>query len=97
MATAQNSLNGTTFMMGLAFILSLCSEADAFVAASFEQIVRPESILAFLVFGPIIDLKNTLVMLSSFKLKFVLVFILAVFMIVLMFSLLARILQVEGV
>lgn len=97
MATAQNSLNGTTFMMGLAFILSLCSEADAFVAASFEQIVRPESILAFLVFGPIIDLKNTLVMLSSFKLKFVLVFILAVFMIVLMFSLLAGILLVEGV
>jgi uncharacterized membrane protein YraQ (UPF0718 family) len=43
-------------MMGLAFFLSLCSESDAFVAASFVQFgVGPQ--LAFLVFGPMMDMK----------------------------------------
>ncbi len=43
-------------MMGLAFALSLCSESDAFVAASFVQFgVGPQ--LAFLVFGPMMDAK----------------------------------------
>jgi uncharacterized membrane protein YraQ (UPF0718 family) len=43
-------------MMALAFALSLCSESDAFVAASFVQFgVGPQ--LAFLVFGPMMDAK----------------------------------------
>ena len=43
-------------MMGLAFALSLCSESDAFIAASFVQFgVGPQ--LAFLVFGPMMDAK----------------------------------------
>lgn len=43
-------------MMALAFALSLCSESDAFVAASFVQFgVGPQ--LAFLVFGPMMDSK----------------------------------------
>jgi uncharacterized protein len=43
-------------MMGLAFVLSLCSESDAFVAASFVQF-GPAAQLAFLVFGPMVDTK----------------------------------------
>jgi uncharacterized membrane protein YraQ (UPF0718 family) len=43
-------------MMALAFILSLCSESDAFVAASFTSF-GPAAQLAFLVFGPMVDLK----------------------------------------
>ena len=43
-------------MMFLAFILSLCSESDAFVAASFTSF-GPSAQLAFLVFGPMVDLK----------------------------------------
>jgi uncharacterized membrane protein YraQ (UPF0718 family) len=43
-------------MMGLAFFLSLCSESDAFVAASFVQF-GVGSQLAFLVFGPMMDMK----------------------------------------
>ena len=43
-------------MMGLAFFLSLCSESDAFVAASFVQF-GVASQLAFLVFGPMMDMK----------------------------------------
>jgi len=43
-------------LMGVAAILSLCSESDAFIAASFTQF-GPASQLAFLVFGPMVDLK----------------------------------------
>ena len=43
-------------MMGLAFVLSLCSESDAFVAASFVQFGVGAQ-LAFLVFGPLVDTK----------------------------------------
>jgi uncharacterized protein len=49
-------LIGAGLLMALAFILSLCSEADAFVAVSFIQFpLGPQ--LAFLVFGPILDIK----------------------------------------
>ncbi|NKE05921.1 permease [Mesobacillus selenatarsenatis] len=58
-------------MMGLAFFLSLCSEADAFIGASFSSIFPSTSILGFLIFGPMIDLKNTLIMMSVFRFKFV--------------------------
>jgi uncharacterized membrane protein YraQ (UPF0718 family) len=43
-------------MMALAAVLSLCSESDAFIAASFVQF-GPSAQLAFLVFGPMVDLK----------------------------------------
>jgi uncharacterized membrane protein YraQ (UPF0718 family) len=43
-------------MMGLAIVLCLCSEADAFVAASFST-MRPAAKLAFLTLGPMLDLK----------------------------------------
>jgi uncharacterized protein len=43
-------------LMALAMILSLCSESDAFVAASFVQF-GPAAQLAFLVVGPMFDAK----------------------------------------
>jgi uncharacterized protein len=64
-------VGSTIVMMGLAYFLSLCSEADAFIGASFRNLVPSTSILAFLVYGPMIDLKNTIMLLSVFKAKFV--------------------------
>jgi uncharacterized protein len=43
-------------MMAMAVILCLCSEADAFVAASYTQL-PPAAKLAFLTLGPMLDLK----------------------------------------
>lgn len=63
------------FMMAFAYILSICSTSDAFIAASFSGIFEQGPLLAFLVFGPMIDFKNTLMMLSTFKLKIVAVLI----------------------
>lgn len=54
-------------MMALAFLLSLCSEADAFIANTFLYQFSGASVLAFLIVGPMIDLKNTFMMLGSFR------------------------------
>ena len=58
-------------MMGLAYVLSVCSEADAFVASSFGSSFTTGGILAFLVFGPMLDIKNTMMLFAYFKKKFV--------------------------
>ncbi|AEG60402.1 permease [Desulforamulus ruminis] len=58
-------------MMSMAFLLSLCSGADAFVANTFVNTFTPGSILAFMIFGPMVDLKNLLMMLAVFKKRFV--------------------------
>jgi uncharacterized membrane protein YraQ (UPF0718 family) len=53
---SQHWLPAILIMMALAIVLCLCSEADAFVAASFSAL-RPSAKLAFLVLGPMLDFK----------------------------------------
>ncbi len=61
-------------MMVLAVALNLCSEADAFIAASFRSVGIPFSAqLAFMVLGPMLDIKLILMYLSVFKGKMILV------------------------
>ncbi|OIJ15953.1 hypothetical protein BKP35_02920 [Anaerobacillus arseniciselenatis] len=81
-ALGTNEYSATFVMMVFAYVLSLCSEADAFVAASFANNFTTSSIIAFLVYGPMVDLKNTVMMLALFKTKFVLVFITTVTVVV---------------
>ncbi|MDF2652569.1 MAG: hypothetical protein K0Q73_8374 [Paenibacillus sp.] len=71
-AIGQGDVSSHFFMMGLAYILSLCSTADAFVASSFVSTFSIGSLLTFLVFGPMLDLKSTIMLLSVFRAKFVL-------------------------
>ena len=55
-------------MMLLAVLLNLCSEADAFVAASFRSSLVPLSgQMAFMVLGPMLDIKLILMYLKVFK------------------------------
>jgi uncharacterized membrane protein YraQ (UPF0718 family) len=56
--------------MAIAFVLSLCSEADAFVAVSFIQFPLGSQ-LAFLVFGPVVDAKLAFLYTGTFKRRFV--------------------------
>lgn len=74
LAIGGGPVGSYAFMMGFAFLLSLCSTSDAFVAAAFTHTFSAGSLLAFLVFGPMLDLKNVLMLLSVFKAKFVLYF-----------------------
>jgi uncharacterized protein len=53
-------------MMALAYLMSLCSESDAFVAASFVAF-GPAAQLAFLVFGPMVDTKLTALYIGTYS------------------------------
>jgi uncharacterized membrane protein YraQ (UPF0718 family) len=53
---ADNPVLAILAMALLAVILCVCSEADAFIAASFTQF-SPTAMLAFMVVGPMVDLK----------------------------------------
>ncbi|MCY9019958.1 permease [Priestia megaterium] len=88
MALGHGAVSSNVVMMGLSYILSLCSSADAFIASSFRSTFNDSAVIAFLVFGPMFDIKNTLMMLSQFKTKFVFSLFAYVFILVLVLSLL---------
>ena len=58
-------------MMGIAILFCLCSEADAFVAANFPMFWPPASKLAFLVLGPMLDLKLYLMYTRVFRTRLI--------------------------
>ncbi len=66
---ALNSVAGLPIaaMMALAVLLNLCSEADAFVAASFRGMMPLSGQLAFMLTGPLFDLKLLLMYQGLFR------------------------------
>ena len=70
MPLALNDWIATFSMMGFAAILSLCSTSDAFIAATFIAFPAVAK-LAFLVFGPMFDLKLLFIYSAVFRKRFV--------------------------
>lgn len=71
-------------MQLLAFILSVCSTVDSFLALAFTGTFTTGSILAFLTFGPMIDIKSMLMFAGIFKRRVVLYLILMPFLMTLL-------------
>jgi hypothetical protein len=69
-SVASTPVVNVAAMMLLAAMLSLCSESDAFVAASFVQFGMGAQ-LAFLVFGPMVDAKLGFLYAGTFSRGFV--------------------------
>jgi uncharacterized membrane protein YraQ (UPF0718 family) len=67
----QHPVYSIIAMMVFAYLISLCSEADAFIASTFVGQFTQGSIVAFLLLGPMIDIKNTLMLSYSFKKSFI--------------------------
>ncbi|PTL72605.1 hypothetical protein C1I63_06940 [Rathayibacter caricis DSM 15933] len=53
-------------LMVLAFVISVCSNVDAFFVLSFGGTFLPGAIVAFLVFGPMIDIKMLALLRTTF-------------------------------
>ena len=53
-------------MMALAMVVAICSNVDAFFALSFASTFTPGSIVAFLLVGPIVDVKMLALMRTTF-------------------------------
>jgi uncharacterized membrane protein YraQ (UPF0718 family) len=54
----QGPVLSVGLMMLLAALLSICSVVDAFVALSLSGLVSTGAMLAFLIFGPVVDIKS---------------------------------------
>lgn len=75
---ANNSVLGSLGMMILAFVLSLCSTSDAFIAANFANFKYGPK-LAFMVFGPMMDAKLVFLYSTVFRWKFIAFLFVAIF------------------
>ncbi|AGF56094.1 hypothetical protein B0P06_005647 [Clostridium saccharoperbutylacetonicum] len=69
------------FMILISFLLSICSTSDAFVAKGFLTQFSINSVMGFLVVGPMLDIKNAIMLFGNFKNKFVLKLMFFVFLV----------------
>jgi uncharacterized protein len=81
MSMGQNKFLSLVIMGVFAFVLSVCSEADAFIARKFVSQFTSGSLVVFLILGPMIDIKNTLMLLGTFKTKFVIILGIIIFIV----------------
>lgn len=89
-----DSLAGNTFiapaaLMALAFILSLCSTSDAFIAATLAKFTWGAK-LAFLTFGPMFDVKLLFLYQSVMRKSFILYLGVALFVVIGLVSIAAQ-------
>jgi uncharacterized protein len=62
----QNPVWSVLALMGLAFVIAICSTVDAFFVLSLGSLFTPGAVVAFLVFGPIIDIKMLALLRTTF-------------------------------
>ena len=73
---ASGAVTSIGLMMILAVVLNLCSEADAFIAASLAPLGVPFSAqMAFMVLGPMLDIKLIIMYLGVFTKKMIIILI----------------------
>jgi len=69
LALGTGQITSVIFLQIVAFILSVCSTVDSFLALSFVNTFTTGSIISFLSFGPMVDIKSTLMFSGVFKRK----------------------------
>lgn len=69
LAVGQGPFLSIISMVIFAIVISVCSSVDAFIALSYAGTFTTGSILAFLVFGPMIDLKSIWMLRTTFSWK----------------------------
>ncbi|MDZ7728758.1 MAG: permease [Dehalococcoidia bacterium] len=72
---AQGIFLSVAAMMALAFLLSICSSVDAFVVSGLAGALGTGPILAFLVFGPVVNLKSMPLYLRLFSVPTVIILV----------------------
>ncbi len=78
---AADPFKGTLLLMGLAFVLSVCSTSDAFLAASLGAFSYASK-MAFMVLGPMLDVKLLFLYLTVMRKRFLAIFCVALFFMV---------------
>jgi uncharacterized membrane protein YraQ (UPF0718 family) len=86
---AGNIFIAPAALMALAFILSLCSTSDAFIAATLAKFTWGAK-LAFLTFGPMFDVKLLFLYQSVLRKKFILCLGVSIFVVIWLVSIAAQ-------
>ncbi|MEM9951721.1 MAG: permease [Chloroflexota bacterium] len=76
----QGPVISVIVMQIFAFVLSVCSTIDSFLALAFVNTFSIGSIIAFLSFGPMVDIKSTMMFIGVFKKRAVLYLIILPFL-----------------
>ncbi len=84
----NNQVLSIIVLMLFAYLISLCSTSDSFIGKSLLSSFSKGSIMAYLLLGPMIDVKNTFVLLGNYKKSFVITLISLIFIIIFICSLL---------
>ncbi|MBU5311836.1 permease [Tissierella carlieri] len=66
-----DSVTAILLMMSIGFLFSLCSSSDAFIARSFLNQFSLSSIMGFMILGPMIDIKNLIMLSDIFSKRFI--------------------------
>lgn len=82
----NNNILSIITLMIFAYLISLCSTSDSFVGKSLLSSFTESSIIAYLLLGPMIDIKNTIVLLGNYKKKFVITLISLIFIVIFIIS-----------
>ncbi|MFT4177787.1 MAG: permease [Luteolibacter sp.] len=78
---AGNPVASPFVLMVLSFVLALCSTSDAFIAATLDKFSWASK-LAFLVFGPMVDVKLIFLYQSVLKKRFIVLLSLGLFLLI---------------
>lgn len=79
LALGAGPVLSVVFMQALAYILSVCSTVDSFLALAFVNTFTTGAIISFLSFGPMVDIKSTLMFSGVFRRRIVLYLVLLPF------------------
>jgi uncharacterized membrane protein YraQ (UPF0718 family) len=84
----NNQILSILVLMLFAYLISLCSTSDSFVGKSLLSTFSTTSIMAYLLLGPMIDIKNTVVLFGNYKKSFVITLITLIFVVIFITSVL---------
>ncbi|MEG2353460.1 MAG: permease [Clostridium sp.] len=91
MSIGGGNVSSIILMLLIAFILSVCSETDAFIAKTFISTFTKGSVIGFLILGPMIDIKNAIMLFGGFKKRFSIILIFLIFALCFIMSCIANI------
>lgn len=83
----QGPILSIVSMITLGGVISICSTVDSFFALSFASTFTSGALLAFLVFGPMFDLKSLGLLLTVFKTRAVVYILVLIFQLTFLFTL----------
>jgi uncharacterized protein len=75
---ATGPVLSVAILMALRMMVSVCAAVDAFLALAFASVFSPGALVAFMIVGPVFDVKNAFMIGGTFDRSLLLVYLLVV-------------------